>query len=115
MAGSYSLKNCVNFLSFLFAWKVEGIRVGEKVNEIQFHQEGCVIFEKWTSRGSQGREERKKKDEERGRRHSNTSYSSSVWLKVEESGQCIVPEIQALTHRRLLSVCVFPGHGSSDS
>lgn len=34
MAG---LKNWVNFLSFLFAWKVEGIRVGEKVNEIQFH------------------------------------------------------------------------------
>lgn len=59
----------------------------------------------------EAREERKKKDEERGRRHSNTSYSSSVWLKVEESGRCIVPEIQALTHRRLLSVCVFPGHG----
>lgn len=36
------------------------------------------------------REERKKKDEERGRRHSNTSYCSSVWLKVEGRGKWAV-------------------------
>lgn len=55
-----------------------------------------------------------RKHEERGGSHSNISHSCSVWIKVERGGRCIVPEIQALTHHRLLPVCVFPGHSQSD-
>lgn len=55
-----------------------------------FTKSDVLFLRKRLARGSRGGEEREKEDGERGRRHSNTSCSSSVRLKVEGRGRWAV-------------------------
>lgn len=86
MAGRYCLKNRLSFVEFLLIQRGEERR-GEVMRYSFIWRDVFFLQKDQLGAASLQRREEERKDEDRGKSHSNNCHSCSVWLKVEGRGR----------------------------